>query len=74
MYPPSYRAVAKAWLTFFELSLLPLRLVAESAPAAEPEPRDVQAEVWREMLAQGCGSPIDRPIFTDEVLARADAL
>jgi hypothetical protein len=56
-----------------ELYLLPLRAVAAPPPEAEPDFEGLQEEVWDAILAHGPATRIDRPIFTDEVVARAKA-
>lgn len=74
MYPPMLRMTAKTWLRVFEFYLTPLRYFAGPRPLSEEEERDLQEEVWQEMSQYARGASIDKPIFTDEVNARARSL
>lgn len=74
MVHPLLRASAVAWLACLELYLLPLRCVAAPPPMSEADQRDLQEEVWKAMAERARGGPVEEPIFTDEVVARAKAL
>ena len=73
MYHPLVRASAVAWLTCFEFFIFPLRSVAAPPRVTESEQRALQEEVWKEMAESVRSGPIEEPIFTDEVVARAKA-
>lgn len=73
MYPPVLRSTANAWLTLFELYLLPLRTIASQPTAMMEDYARLQEEVWDAILAHGPSTRIDQPIFTDDVVARAKA-
>ena len=73
MHPPLLRSAAVAWLTLFELYLLPLRAIAAPSQRADVDDRQLQEEVWSAILAHGPVSRVDQPIFTDEIVARAKA-
>ncbi len=71
MYPPILRATAAVWLNTFEYFLLPLRTLAAAAPLTDEEQRELQEDVWSEMLKRRRSTSLEGPIFTDEVVARA---
>jgi hypothetical protein len=76
MYCSLGRAAAAVWLTCFEFYLIPLRALVRSGQTGQREAdfRELQEDVWREMLFSGRGRPIEEPIFTDAVMARARSL